>query len=124
MRSSHFLGVLFLLLGCASATNESRGPLGGEVITQQQILEAGSVSLYDVVRLYHPEWIPVGEVERQLTVVDGDLRIQGRGPDFLKTRGTHLVYELEYLIPRRAASVIRPSISRGPAIIVRSRSGS
>jgi hypothetical protein len=132
MRTKPHAAIWVLLLataalqGCAGTKAATEGTRS-DLITREEIMGAGAVNLYEVVRRLRPQWINVRAarsftMETEIVVFQNDMLLGG--PDALKQIGPELAYELRWLDGIRAASVL-PGLSSGRhvegAIIVSTR---
>lgn len=114
------------LWGCASTKAGSEGN-NPNVLTREQIMDAGATNLFDVVSRLRPQWLTVRttrsfNLDSSIVVFQNDMHLGG--PDALRQVGPELAYELRWVDGVRAAAMM-PSLASGRhvegAIIVSTR---
>lgn len=114
------------LAGCASTKTATEGSRS-DVITREEIMSAGAINLYEVVRRLRPQWINVRAArsfttDTEIVVFQNDMHLGG--PEALRQIGPELAYELRWLDGVRATSML-PGLSSGRhvegAIIISTR---
>ena len=124
------LAITAALLGSACASSPNGGRDNNEnmdLITREQILEAGANNLYDVVSRLRPRWLQVRSLrsfnqETEIVVLQNEMLLGG--PEALREMTPELAYEVRYLDGTRAAAQI-PGLMSGRhiqgAIVVSTR---
>lgn len=102
------------LWGCASTKPATQGTRS-DVITRDEIMNAGAINLYEVVRRLRPQWINVRapqsfSLETEIVVYQNEMLLGG--PDALKQIGPELAYELRWMDGARATATL-PGLSAG-----------
>jgi len=114
------------LWGCAS-TKTDGARQNPDLLTREQILEAGATNLYDVVNRLRPRWLQVHStrsfsMETEIVVFQNDMQLGGA--DALKQLSPEIAFEIRWLDGARAAATL-PGLMSGRhiagAIIVSTR---
>ena len=100
--------------GCASTKEASEGARS-DVITRDEIMKAGAVNLYEVVRRLRPQWINIHatrsfNLETEVVVFQNEMLLGGT--DALRQIGPELAYELRWMDGVRATAAL-PGLSSG-----------
>jgi hypothetical protein len=99
-----FLGFLLLFLaGCATSPGGDQPTNNRNLITREQIAEAGRANLLDVVQVLKPEWLVLDRRQRLVRILlDDDPHSSGSGEGFLTDWTPKGIIEMEYLTPPEA----------------------
>ena len=126
-RMTFILFLASVASACASTGSASRENTRSDLITREQILEAGANNLYEIVSRLRPRWLQVNSMrsfnmETEIVVFQNEMLLGG--PDALKQMSAELAFEIRYLDgPRATASL--PGLMSGRhiegAIVVATR---
>jgi hypothetical protein len=138
MKTFFSFALFILLVGCASSPSAREGDDQRDLITREQIAEAGAPNLYELVRRLRWRWLPNRErTYTMLLYIDeaGLLRQEwtdqiwaeedldlpdrsGRRHDlFLRHGGTEPVQELRWLTPTEARALYRGQFPTDPTTL-------